>query len=150
MHESSSKPVSPVDDGVAVLIVDDQPEIRRLLSISLGKEYRVLEAVDGVSAIEQIRRHRPKAVFLDVMMPGGLDGLQVLDEIKRSPETRSTIVAMLTARGQVTDFEEARRRGADAYFTKPFSPLKVISWIRESLGDGSLTNLPPTDFGNSR
>jgi CheY-like chemotaxis protein len=116
-----------------ILIVDDHSDIRRLLSITLGKEYEVLEAEDGVSALEAIRRHHPKAVLLDVMMPGEMDGLQVLDAIKSNPQTKDILVAMVTARGQVADGDDARKRGADAYFIKPFSPLQVVAWVRSKL-----------------
>ena len=113
-----------------ILIVDDHSDIRRLLSITLGKEYEILEAEDGVAALELIRRHHPQTVLLDVMMPGELDGLQVLDAIKADPLIKGTLVAMVTARGQVADGDDARRRGADAYFIKPFSPLQVVAWVR--------------------
>jgi CheY-like chemotaxis protein len=113
-----------------VLVVDDHPLFRRLLSITLGKEYEILEAEDGTSALELIRRQRPQIVLLDVMMPGELDGLQVLDVIKADPNIKDTLVAMVTARGQVADGEDARKRGADAYFIKPFSPFQVIEWVR--------------------
>ena len=117
----------------AILIVDDHSDIRRLLSITLGKEFEILEAEDGVSALAAIRRHQPKAVLLDVMMPGEMDGLQVLDAIKSDPKTKDILVAMVTARGQVADGDDARKRGADAYFIKPFSPLQVVAWVRSKL-----------------
>ena len=113
-----------------ILIVDDHSDIRRLLTITLGKEYEILEAEDGVAALALIRRHQPRVVLLDVMMPGALDGLQVLDAIKADPQTRDILVGMVTARGQVADSDEASRRGADAYFVKPFSPLQVVAWVR--------------------
>ncbi len=116
-----------------ILIVDDQPDIRRLLSISLGKNYEILESQDGVTALEMIKQHRPKVVLLDVMMPGELNGLQVLDAIKSDPQMRQTFVAMVTARGQEADSKDASARGADAYFVKPFSPMQVASWIREQI-----------------
>jgi CheY-like chemotaxis protein len=116
-----------------VLIVDDHTDIRRLLSITLGKDYEIIEAEDGVAALESIRRHHPQIVLLDVMMPGEMDGLQVLDAIKADPHLRDTLVAMVTARGQVADGDDARKRGADAYFIKPFSPLQVVAWVREHL-----------------
>ena len=116
-----------------ILIVDDHADIRRLLSITLGKQYEILEAENGSAALDAIRRYHPSVVLLDVMMPGELDGLQVLDAIKSNPETRDILVAMVTARGQTADSDEARKRGADAYFIKPFSPLQVVAWIREAL-----------------
>ncbi len=116
-----------------ILIVDDHADIRRLLSITLGKQYEIMEADNGAAALHAVRKYRPVVVLLDVMMPGELDGLQVLDAIKSEPATRDTLVAMVTARGQQADRDDAERRGADAYFIKPFSPLQVVSWIRERL-----------------
>lgn len=116
-----------------ILIVDDHADIRRLLSVTLGKNYTILEAEDGVGALQVIQQHHPKIVLLDVMMPGELNGLQVLDAIKINPKTRDILVAMVTARGQTADSDEARKRGADAYFIKPFSPLQVVAWVRSQL-----------------
>lgn len=116
-----------------ILIVDDQAEIRRLLFVTLGQEYEIIEAADGLSALESVQRHRPDAVMLDVMMPGEMDGLQVLDAIKSDPLLKDTLVAMVTARGQAADYRAGQDHGADAYFIKPFSPLLVVNWLREKL-----------------
>ena len=82
-----------------ILIVDDQPEIRQLITITVGDEYEIIAAKDGTSALEAIRTHRPKAVLLDIMMPGEIDGLQVLHTIKSDPKTKDILVALVTARG---------------------------------------------------
>jgi CheY-like chemotaxis protein len=119
----------------SVLIVDDHPDIRRLLSVTLGKDRHILEADNAVVALEIIKKYKPQVVLLDVMMPGEMNGLDVLDAIKRNPSTRAISVAMISARGQETDSEEARRRGADAYFIKPFSPMQVVQWVRARLAD---------------
>jgi CheY-like chemotaxis protein len=116
-----------------VLVVDDHVDIRRLLSITLGRQFEILEAESGTAALFAIRRYHPKVVLLDVMMPGELDGLQVLDAIKADPLTRATVVGIVSARGQVSDSELAKKRGADAYFVKPFSPLQVVNWVREQM-----------------
>ena len=116
-----------------LLIVDDHADIRRLLSITLGRQYEVLEADNGTAALEVIRRYHPMVVMLDVMKPGELDGLDVLDAIKADPASKDTVVGMVTARGQQSDSDQARKRGADAYFIKPFSPLQVVSWVREHM-----------------
>jgi CheY-like chemotaxis protein len=113
-----------------VLIVDDNASIRRLLKITLGKQFEVLEADDGVSALQTVLRYQPEIVLLDVMMPGEMDGLQVLEKIKGDPRIGNTLVAMLTARGQQKDRDVAMRLGADAYFDKPFSPLLVANWVK--------------------
>ena len=116
-----------------ILVVDDYSDIRRLLSITLAKQYEVLEADTGTAALFAIRKYRPAAVLLDVMLPGDIDGLQVLDTLKANADTKDILVAMLTARGSQADRLDASRRGADAYFIKPFSPLQVVNWLRESL-----------------
>ena len=73
-----------------LLIVDDHADSRRLLSITLGRQSEVLEAANGAAALQAIRKHQPMAVLLDVMMPGELDGLQLLDAIRaatRGPDS---------------------------------------------------------------
>ncbi|MEI8029573.1 MAG: response regulator [Comamonadaceae bacterium] len=114
-----------------ILVVDDNSDIRRLLGTTLVNQYQVIEADNGVAALYAIRKFHPAAVLLDVMMPGEIDGLLVLDAIKSDPKARDIPVAMITARGQQADRDEAKRRGADAYFVKPFSPQQVSSWIRD-------------------
>ena len=116
-----------------IVIVDDHADIRRLLSITLGRQYDIIEAETGFDALLAIRKYRPVAVLLDVMMPGEHDGLQVLEAIRADADLQGTLVAMLTARGQQADRDDAHARGADAYFVKPFSPLQVVSWLREHL-----------------
>jgi DNA-binding response OmpR family regulator len=116
-----------------ILVVDDHSDIRRLLAVALSREFHVLEANSGLSALEAIRLHRPKAVLLDVMMPGELDGLDVLKAVKSDPDLQDTRVAMVTARGQTSDSAEASQHGADAYFIKPFSPMQVLAWLRTSV-----------------
>lgn len=116
-----------------ILIVDDQANIRRLLHATLGKQYNIVLAEDGVSALQAMQQSQPDLVLLDVMMPGELDGLQVLEQIKSNPHTRNTPVAMLSARGQSIDKEAAGKIGADAYFVKPFSPMQVVLWVRSKL-----------------
>lgn len=116
-----------------ILIVDDHSDMRHLMRVTVGNDFNVLEAEDGRSGLDVARRMNPDIIVLDVMMPGEMDGLQVLDAIKADPHLRDTLVAMVTARGQVADGDDARKRGADAYFIKPFSPLQVVAWVREHL-----------------
>lgn len=116
-----------------ILLVDDHSDIRRLIKITLGKNYEVFEAEDGVSGLESVRQHRPDLVVLDVMMPGEMDGFQVLDAIKADPQLINTRVIMVTARGQARDYDAGMARGADSYFIKPFSPLQLVACIKETL-----------------
>ena len=118
---------------VTILIVDDRPVIRRLIAISLGAEYEILEAEDSVSALTLIHDRHPQIVFLDVMMNGAMDGLQLLDVIKGNPQTRDIRVAMVTGRGLAEDSEDALKRGADAYFVKPFGLREMLAWVQNAL-----------------
>ena len=114
-----------------VLVVDDHSDIRRMMRIALRKSFEVLEAEDGKTALEVARRTNPDLIVLDVMMPGALDGLQVLDAIRSDPQLMHTRVIMVTARGQAYDYTEGMDRGADAYFIKPFSPLQLVAAIKK-------------------
>ena len=117
----------------SILVVDDHADIRRLLSVTLGKGHDILEADNGAQALDIIERALPRVVLLDVMMPGDVSGMDVLKAIRNNPALRSTRVAMLTARGQSSDMDAATELGADAYFVKPFSPLKVLHWVQGNL-----------------
>lgn len=123
-----------------LLIVEDQPDIRKLIRLTLEFEgYELLEADNGVAGLAAIESARPAIVLLDVMMPGELDGYQVCERVKRDPALASTKVIMLTARGQQSDIDEGKRVGADAYLIKPFSPLELIDTIAR-LASASLTS----------
>ena len=116
-----------------ILLVDDHSDIRRLIRITIGKDFDVLEAEDGLSGLEIARQQKPDLVVLDVMMPGDLDGLGVLDAIKADPILVQTRVIMVTARGQAADYDDGMKRGADAYIIKPFSPLQLVAAIKTAL-----------------
>lgn len=116
-----------------ILVVDDQSDIRRLLRIALMRDFQIVEAEDASSALEIVRKTPPDLVLLDIMMPGHLDGLDALRAIKADPATRHIPVAMITARGQLADTDEATLLGADGYFVKPFSPIQVAAWVRQRL-----------------
>jgi CheY-like chemotaxis protein len=97
------------------LIVDDQPDIRKLIMLTMESEdFELHEADNGVDGLHMARNLRPAVMLLDVMMPGGLDGYQVCEEIKLDPDLRNTMVILLTARGQRTD-----TRAGDAGLDRP-------------------------------
>ncbi len=116
-----------------ILVVDDNSHTRRLLKLQLGGKYDVLEAIDGEQALKLLAQHQPKVILLDVMLPGTVNGLQVLDAVKRDTQRRDTLVGMVTGRSQLFDCSEANRLGADAYFIKPFSPSAVGAWVDKKL-----------------
>jgi CheY-like chemotaxis protein len=112
------------------LIVDDQPDIRKLIMLTMESEdFELHEADNGVDALHTARNLRPAVILLDVMMPGGLDGYQVCEEIKMDPDLRNTMVILLTARGQRTDIERGQTVGCDAYLVKPFSPIELLDTV---------------------
>jgi DNA-binding response OmpR family regulator len=117
-----------------ILIVDDQPEVRELVSVTLEiGPYRILTAENGAQALEVAQAEVPDLILLDVMMPGGLDGLEVCRQLKSNPLTSGIYVIMLTSRGQEWDVESGFDAGADDYFVKPFSPLELINKVEEVL-----------------
>lgn len=119
-----------------LLIVDDQPELRKLLRLALGYgKYHLFEAGDGEAALAIARAEKPNVILLDVMMPGALDGFAVCRAVKADPELAGAFVLMLTARGQSTDYICGDAAGADAYMVKPFSPTKLVEVVemREKL-----------------
>jgi DNA-binding response OmpR family regulator len=123
-----------------VLIVDDQADIRRMMNIALGEDFDLLEAADGLTALDMVLQHRPDVVLLDVMMTGGLDGLQVLQKIRADSRLMHTRVILVSAKGQVSDYELGMQMGANAYFVKPFSPLQLLVAINDQIAQLKIDN----------
>ena len=116
-----------------VLIVDDQDTIRKMLRLTLTGRYELFEAAEASEAWEILRRVRPQAIILDIMMPGEMDGYQLCEKLKADRELRRTHVVMVTARGQEADRQKGLAAGADAYFVKPFSPLALARHLADAL-----------------
>src|SRR5690349_2245678 len=105
-----------------ILVVDDEPHIRRVLEAMLGKEgFEVQSASDGEEGLQVFAEGGVDLVILDLLMPG-THGLEVLAKIRNNPERAATPVIILTAKGQDIDREAAFAGGADDFMTKPFSP----------------------------
>ncbi len=114
-----------------LLIADDEPAVRALVHATLeGDDYQIIEAGDGVEALELVRAESPSLVLLDVMMPR-LNGLDVCRSIKSDPSTSGTMVVMLTAQARQRDRDRGLEAGADVYFTKPFSPLALLDLVEQ-------------------
>jgi len=117
-----------------VLIADDEPSLRMLVSATIASdEYEVVEAVDGDEAWGLIRLHRPNVVLLDVQMPGRT-GLDLTRAIRDDPDLASTSVILLTSKAQQADIEAGLAAGADRYLTKPFSPLELLRVVEQAVG----------------
>jgi two-component system, OmpR family, response regulator len=112
-----------------VLIVDDDPLIRGVVHAVLEDGAYVLEeAASGEEALRAADQHPPDVVLLDVMMPG-LDGFEVAARMKKDTRLKEAIVVMLTAKDAPEDRRRGMEAGADAYFTKPFSPLELLKTL---------------------
>jgi len=117
-----------------ILIVDDQPSIRKLVEISLQSSDRcIFEAESGEKAIEVARDKKPDLIIMDLMMPGGMDGFQAVEILKQDPETRNCRVLILTAKDQKTERARAFEIGADDYLAKPFKLDNLIQKVENLL-----------------
>ncbi len=112
--------VVPPEDSQKILLVDDNRELRLFMYNSLIENYRVVEAEDGVEALEVIRREMPDIVVTDLMMPN-MDGIELIGNIRRDFSISHIPVIMLTAKHSPDERIKAMEYGADGYITKPFS-----------------------------
>ena len=124
-----------------VLIVDDDPDILRLVSYNIGQAgFEVMTASTGRKALEIVQKQPPDLIILDVMLPD-VDGMEVCRTL-RQQSTRRIPIIMLTARGEEIDRVVGFELGADDYVAKPFSPrelvLRVKSILRRSSGERSV------------
>jgi two-component system OmpR family response regulator len=120
-----------------VLVIDDEPGVRELISESLRiSEITAVQAADGLEALSLLRREKFDLLILDINMPK-LDGLALLEKLRT--EGMSVPVLMLSARADKTDINQGLRIGADDYLTKPFSieelVLRVKAIMRRSKGE---------------
>ena len=117
-------------NSTTILIVDDEPQIRRVMRTMLTSEgYTVLEAKNGEEALDALRREHPGLILLDVNMPG-MSGLDACREIRR---TSDVPVIMLTVRNTERDKVSALDAGADDYVVKPFGAPELLARIRAAL-----------------
>jgi CheY-like chemotaxis protein len=114
----------------AVLVVDDDPFIRKLIATTLEdvSEFELHEAADGAEALELARRERPTLVFLDVDMPV-LDGIEACRQMRLMEEAEHATIVMLTAAHGDGVERSAEEAGADLFLTKPFSPLDLLRLV---------------------
>jgi CheY-like chemotaxis protein len=113
-----------------VLVVDDDPFIRKLVATTLEdvSHFQLHEAADGIEALEVAVREQPAIVFLDVDMPR-MDGIDACRRMRSDPATSETTIVMLTAVHGDHVEREAEDAGADLFLTKPFSPLDLLRLV---------------------
>ncbi len=136
--EDSSIDATP--SSARVLVVDDEQKLVSLVRSYLQAEgYEVLEAFDGIRALEMARAHQPDLVVLDVMLPG-LDGIEVCRRLRQFSDA---YVLMLTARAEEIDKIIGLSVGADDYLTKPFSPRELVARVKAMLRRAQLGRATP-------
>jgi two-component system KDP operon response regulator KdpE len=117
-------------DAAIILIVEDEPLMRRTLRVILGvHDYRTLEAATGAEALSALRHHRPDLVLLDLGLPD-IDGLALIGQIRaRGPAP----IVVLTCRGDAAAKVTTLDSGVDDYVTKPFDADELLARIRAAL-----------------
>lgn len=131
-----------VDDGhkpatkrqATILLVDDEDQLRRVMRDLLEREgYAVAEARDGVQALDEVDRHAPDVIVLDLNLPG-LDGYTVLSQLRSRQHTREIPVIVLTAKGDEDNEVRVFELGADDFLTKPFRARALSARLEALLG----------------
>jgi len=120
-----------------VLIVDDDPFIRKLIATTLEDVagFELLQASDGAEAVDIASQEEPEIVFLDVDMPR-LDGIEACAKLRSQPSTAGATIVMLTATSRLDNERRAEDAGADLFLTKPFSPLDLLRLVDQIGGAG--------------
>ena len=117
------------DDGVTVLVVDDEPQIVWVLRFSLEAEgYRTVSAADGALALQEIAQHRPRLVLLDLMMPN-VDGWHVLEELAKLPADERPRIVVVSALTNLRERAKVTELGADAFVAKPFDVDELLGVV---------------------
>ena len=118
-----------------ILLADDDPELRTLLSCFLNMRWEATAVGDGEQALQEIARERPDVVILDIMMPR-MDGLEVVKRLRGDPSTADLPIIMMTASTRESDTHDNVWRMAtetDAFISKPFEPPELLAKVEEIL-----------------
>ena len=128
-------------DNRTVLVIEDEEDIRELISYNLMRDGFTVEAVEtGEAAVKAVRKTSPSLVLLDLMLPG-VDGLEVCRQIRASEGGADIPIIMVTAKGEESDVVKGLEMGADDYVIKPFSPRVLLARVRAVMR--RLDNPPP-------
>ena len=131
---AGSEEVAPVVARATILLVEDEDTLRRVMRDLLEQEgYRICEARDGAEALEQVDRHNPDLVLLDLNLPN-VDGYSVLAQLRSRPATMDLPVVVLSARGDEDNEVRVLRLGATDFLTKPFRPRALAARLEATLG----------------
>jgi CheY-like chemotaxis protein len=120
-----------------ILVVDDDPEVRLSLNVRLKvNNYAVVFAVDGVASIAEARKHMPDLIILDLGLPAG-DGFSVLERLKANASLSMIPVIVVSGRVRIPNRDRALKAGAVAFLQKPVDKARLLSLIRQILGEAS-------------
>jgi DNA-binding response OmpR family regulator len=108
-----------------ILIVDDEPDVRLIIRTTLEPKYEVVEAHDGLDALEKVERYEPDFVLMDVMMPL-MNGFEACSAIRKNEKFKTLNVMFLSALGSKEDIKKGYASGANLYLTKPFDPPRLL------------------------
>lgn len=119
-----------------ILIVDDERDIVVILKLALEKEgYEVVEAYDGIDALEKMDKVKPDLILLDIMMPR-MDGYTMKLKLKENPETSNIPVIIITGRGLLKEIiKQSQDTAISAYLEKPFTVATLLNNIKNVFGD---------------
>lgn len=128
-----------------ILIIEDQPDIRKTIDYNLSREsFEVFQAASIAEGEQAIQQHKPDLVILDLMLPDG-SGLTLCRDIKSDPATKNTLVILLTAKADELDRVIGFELGADDYVTKPFSVRELILRVKAILKRRASEERQPAD-----
>ena len=119
---------------IRILLVDDEPDIREVVDVSLGldAEFKMRACASGADALVMAAQWSPSLILLDVMMPL-MDGPATLANLRKNPRTAHIPVVFLTARTQIDEIEQYISLGAQGVLSKPFNPMTLAASIRDYL-----------------
>jgi DNA-binding response OmpR family regulator len=116
-----------------ILVVDDEPDIRRLVGFSLKRHgFEIIEAADGLAACSVAEVEMPDLILMDVMMPL-MNGFDASRKLKENPATAEIPIVMLSAKSQVYEQEQGIESGAAEYICKPFTPGELVEQVNSFL-----------------
>ena len=120
--------------GIRILVVDDEPDIREVVDVSLGldREFTMRACASGADALVMAAEWSPTLILLDVMMPL-MDGPATLANLRKNPRTAQIPVVFLTARTQTDEIEQYISLGAQGVLSKPFNPMTLAASVRSYL-----------------
>lgn len=131
VRENGSEPAGQTEKPL-VMVVEDNADMRRMISKGLEPRYEVLEAINGKVALTTAKERIPDIIISDIMMPE-MDGIQFAEKIKEDPATSHVPVILLTAKDSRTDRETGLESGAIAYLTKPFHEPELHALVANQI-----------------